>query len=375
MRVICVLQLFLANMRKHSFFFIFLLSFLSFWSCGRDSKKVAMMLQSAENAMEQFPDSALLFLDSIGNPYELNEKQHAECSDKNQNARLYLNLSKLYHHENKKDSALYYAGLALNLSENDNSLKVSIYSLLSKIEASAGNYQKSLEYHQLFAEYLDSIFDEKENVNILEIQKKYDFELLQNANKKLTIERLWILIISISVIFILSFVFYRNIVQNREALSTARQQFYLLKEMVNDEDKKNGSASDPAHAEINKQLRAILFKQLDIFKKISLLENYLKNEEKEKGEKILEKVNETMYDSKGTFDWKFFYHPINALYNNYLIRLVDLYPELDEEEILVCCLSKTGFSNTEIALLTGSTPNVVQKKNPANCLPVIAIYF
>jgi len=40
--------------------------------------------------------------------------------EENSKAKLYINLAKVYHQENKKDSALYYSNLALSLAENDN---------------------------------------------------------------------------------------------------------------------------------------------------------------------------------------------------------------------------------------------------------------
>jgi hypothetical protein len=281
-------------------------------------------------------------------------------------AKIYMNLAEVSLQENKKDSASYYTDLALGLSEDNNSLKSNIYKLLSEIEESSGNYQKSLDYHKQYSKYLASDFEEIENSNISDVQKKYDFELLQNANEKLVIQRLWIFIISILIITVISFFYYRNRTQNKEAMLTAKQQIYLLKEMVEKREKDNhDSITMPKNNDDsdNKKLRDTLFKQLDIFKKISLLEAYLRDEEKEKGKEILKKVNDIIYDSNDQFDWELFYQPVNTLYDNFLLRLKNLYPALDEDEILICCLSKIGLNNTEIALLTKkSNQNIIQKK-------------
>jgi len=284
------------------------------------------------------------------------------CSDNNQKAKLYLNLAKIYYQENKKDSALYYSDLALSLSGDEKSLNASIYKLISKTEESIGNYQKSLYYHQFYTKCLISILDEKENDNILEVQKKYDFELLQNANRKLIIERLWLSILSIIAFVIFSFSFYRNRILNREALLIAGKQIYQLKELSAKNNEIGNSISDTAVSENNNKLRNILLKQLDVFKKISLLEHFLKEDEKENGRKILKKVNEIMYNSENSFDWEIFYQPVNALHENFLIRLTNSYPELDKEDIIICCLSKIGFNNTEIALLVNSNQNIIQKR-------------
>jgi len=283
-------------------------------------------------------------------------------TNENQQAKLYLNLAKIYIGENKKDSAIYYSNLSIVLSGNDFSLKTSIYQSLSIIEESMGNYQKSLDYHQQYTKYLAFYFEEKENNHIWEVQKKYDFELLQSANRKLVIERMWISILSIFIIFSISFLFYRNRFINREALLTAKQQIYQMKALADEKKEATNSYLDKKNIENNTDLRILLLKQLDIFMKIALLEPLLKIEEKEKGKKILEKVNKIMYNSTDSFNWEIFYQPVNALHNNLLKRLSNLYPELDKEDIRICCLSKIGFNNTEIALLVKSNQNIIQKK-------------
>ncbi len=279
--------------------------------------------------------------------------------------KVYINLARISIQEEKRDSSLYYSNLALDLSGNNNSLRTSVYRLMSKIEESSGNYQKSLDYHKQYSKSLSFVLEEKENNNILDIQKKYDFELLQSANKKLVIQRLWILIMLILVIAISIFIIYRNRIQNKEALLAAKQQIYQLKEMVNKKGDEDYNSTGNENNDINDKLRNILFKQLDTFKKISLLERYLGDEEIRKGKKILEKVNEIIHNSKDTFDWEIFYSSVNALYDNFLIRLTDLFPALDKEDILICCLSKIGLDNTEIALLTKSNQNIIQKKKSA----------
>jgi len=66
-------------MKKNALGFYFLsLSLFALFSCNTDSKKADQMLQAAENVVEQLPDSALRLLDSIPDPYELNERQQAK---------------------------------------------------------------------------------------------------------------------------------------------------------------------------------------------------------------------------------------------------------------------------------------------------------
>lgn len=276
------------------------------------------------------------------------------CEDDKQKARIYLNLAKLYHAENLNDSAFFYSNLSLKMSNEDISLQASNYKLLSKIEEESGNYQQGLIYHELYTRNLALVLKQKEDLDILNVQRKYNFELISNANNKLLIERQWIIIAFLLFTFIMFFLFYRNRVQNKKALWKATQQTYQLKNMIQKKDENNINK--------NNKLRKILFQQLDTLKKITLLESYLREEEKEKGREMLKKVNNIIYGHDNYFDWNVFYQPVNALYDDYLNKLQKMYPGLKDAEILICCLSKAGLDNTEISLLVKSTPNAIQKK-------------
>ena len=286
--------------------------------------------------------------------------------DSIQQAKIDLNLARVYANT-RPDSAIFYISNSLKLAQknDDKALLANVYFYFAQLEEKSGNYNTSLEHYKKYANCVFSVYDEKQKVNVLEVQKKYDFELLKNANEKLTIERLWIYIISILVIGAISFIFYRNRARSKEALLIAEQQIYQLKEMVNKKSETANVSSDNSNEEINNKLRNILFQQLDIFKDISIMEAQLQKEEKKNGEKILEKVNTILYNSTKSFDWKIFYKSVNVSYNNYLIQLKKKFPRLNDEDILICCLLKSGFYNKEIALLTGSNQNKIQKKKTA----------
>lgn len=274
---------------------------------------------------------------------------------------IYLSLSNVFQTEHQTDSALYYTDLALNLTK-DYGLKAVIYDAISELEELRGNYQKSLEYFRIYADYADSIYNQKQDHNIIEVQKKYNFEMMQNANRKLTIEKLWItiaLIVSALVIIIILFSVYKKRTKNKEDLYLAKQQIYQLKEVLTRKDKQ-----EDENNEINKKLRSALIEQLDITTKVSLLEGFLNDgdDTKVSGKAVLQKVNKIIYKSTEKFNWNAFFQSVNALYDDFLIRLAQAYPALTEDEILICCLLKIGLSNEEIRLLLKSTPNIVQKK-------------
>lgn len=275
--------------------------------------------------------------------------------------QIYCNLATVFFYENETDSALRYADLALRHAGEDFSLKPPIYGLLSDIEKKRGNYQKSLAHLVSYIEAFDFLYNDRIETELLAVQKKYDYELIENSRNQLIIEKQWILIISILLIGALFLFLISLHNRDREALLMARQQIHDLKDLL-ENTKADSLTETGTNQDANSHLRKLVVEQLDIFKNLSLLEAYLKKEERERGKAVLKKVNELIYPSGKDYDWSLFFQSVNALHDNFLVRLKDAYPQLSDDEILVCCLSKIGFNNTEIALLMKSNANIVLKK-------------
>lgn len=315
---------------------------------------VARQYNDSANELRIVQNMGVAYL-KLGNTRKAKESLRMALSlssGESRKAKAYLNLADVFYKEGSKDSALFYLNHSLRLAENNASLLANVYRLFSKIEATAGNYEQAMSYNELYTKHLAKVLEEKEDIGILDIQKKYDFELLENANSRLLIEKQRIFICLFLVVIAALWVVYYNRAKNREAMLIAEQHISQLKEIVN---KRTGSNVK------NNELRKTLIKQLDIVKKISLIESYLKGEEKVKGKEVLKKVNEIIY-GQDDFNWSVFNEMANALHDNYLERLHNLFPDLSETELLICCLSKIGLNNMEISLLIKTTQNAVQKR-------------
>jgi tetratricopeptide (TPR) repeat protein len=315
---------------------------------------VARQYNDSANELRIVQNIGVAYL-KLGNTKQARESLKMALSlsfGESQKAKAYLNLADVYYREGSKDSALIYLNHSLKLADNNASLLANVYRLFSKIEAKAGNYPQAMSYNELYTRYLAKVLEEKEDINILDIQKKYNFELLENANSRLLIEKQRIFICFFLVVIAAFWILYYNRAKNREAMLIAEQHIFQLKEIVN---KRAGSNVK------NNELRKTLIKQLDIVKKISLIESYLKGDEKIKGKEVLKKVNEIIYGQED-YNWSVFNEMANALYDNYQERLRNLFPDLSETELLICCLSKIGLNNMEISLLLKTTQNAVQKR-------------
>jgi tetratricopeptide (TPR) repeat protein/DNA-binding CsgD family transcriptional regulator len=279
---------------------------------------------------------------------ELLQALHA-ASDPHLQTQIGLTLAGLYETINQLDSALHFSAHAFERAQHhgDESVLVHIHKLLSRLEAKNGNHSQALHHHHQHLLHYDQVQDQQEKANWLEVQKSYDLERTRNASNRLLIRRqteiilFCCLFIALAVIF---FLFYLIRQRDKEARYQARESIYQMKEIKSRADS---------------EIHAVLTEQFNLVKKIALLEGYLREDEREKGKEILRKVNNIIYE-KDCFEWNTFYGLINPLHKGYFDRLKEVAPLLSEMEYRICCLTKAGLNNTEIAIILKSNVNVVQ---------------
>jgi tetratricopeptide (TPR) repeat protein len=275
-------------------------------------------------------------------------------SDSLYKARLSSNLARLFELQGKNDSAIYYLQKALTYlpQEQNNSLAANIYDTWSAIEENQGNYRNALGKYRLYNKHLAQIISENKNSAILEIEAKYNFQLIENRNKQLLIERQRILLLSsglLLIFMVLILISLRLSASKERKLNEAEQKIYQMKEMSRSFNEKEGSFRD------------VLIRHFDILKKTALLEGYLKAEERKTGKLLLQKFNEVVYGEKN-LNWDILYQTLNKLSNGYFEQLRNRLPQLDVSEFRICCLIFVDFNNTEIAIVLNYSVNTVQAK-------------
>lgn len=147
-------------------------------------------------------------------------------------SKLYLNISKTFYERDMQDSARLYVNKSLSIAQNgDVALLANIYKTLSLIAEKQSNIEVSLSYYKKHAEYLAQIVDK--NTEILELQKKYESELLKNENNRLKIKEQRIFLIFAVTIIILGIILatlYKNSQENmKKALEKEKKIYQLIK--------------------------------------------------------------------------------------------------------------------------------------------------
>lgn len=282
-------------------------------------------------------------------------------ADSLEQARLYYNLAQVFNKGDQNDSARYYLEQSLDKlpGKNDNYLAANIYKIWSVIEEKDENYREALTRHKQYSEYVASILDENKSKAVLELQRKYDLQLLQNHNKQLQIEKQQILLIaSLVVLFIIILFLFvsRRSIRRKKELLEAEQKIYQLREMA------RSSAQSRDKKEIS--FRNTLLEHFDILKKAALLETYIKEDEKKQGAYLIRKFNEIVY-GQTDLDWNLLYRAMNDLHDGSYDRLKEIFPVLNESEFRICCLSYEEFSNTEISIVLKYSINTIQAKKTA----------
>lgn len=269
-------------------------------------------------------------------------------------AKLGANLARLFELQGKKDSAISQLQKALNYlpQKQSNSLATNIYKTWSVIEEKDSNYQDALDKYKLYNKHLAQIINDNKTSAILEIEGKYKFQLIENKNKQLLIERQKILLLALlSLLFfvvIILFIIYRS-VQKERKLKEAEQKVLEMQKMIQRYSEKENS------------YRNVLIQHFDILKKAALLEKYLREDERKKGKRLLLKFNEVVYGQKN-MDWNLLFQTLNNASNGFFKELKDRFPQLNDSEFRICCLIYAAFNNTEIALILNYRINTVEVK-------------
>jgi tetratricopeptide (TPR) repeat protein len=282
-------------------------------------------------------------------------KQALEYStDSVYRAKLAANFADIYQQQGKNDSAIVYLQKALNLlpREQNNFVAANIFKRWSAVEENKKNYAEALEKHKLYSKHVAKIIKDNENAAILEMEKKYNFQLIENQNKQLLIDKQRILLLSLGLLLFLALLFLlmlrRTILKERK-LKEAERKIYQMKEMARNFNEKENS------------YRNVLIQHFEILKKAALLEGYMKENEKGNSTYLLQKFNEVVYGEK-SLNWDVLYQTLNKLGEGIFDRIKTNYPQLNESEFRICCLAYVDFDNAEIALLLNYRINTVEVK-------------
>jgi len=289
---------------------------------------------------------------SYGQAKGLFNEALALIEDSVEQARILLNIAQVYALEDKADSVNYYLDKALSLQISNPELMVSFYHLKYKIAEKNKRFREAVEDYDEYFHYTMKVFDSEKNNKILELQEKYDFEKLKQSKIDLILQqekKETMLLGALLIVVILIFVFYWKLLQNKNLLMETENKILNLQKLAIEHSKEKQSYQDN------------LFQYYNILKSTALFESEISEDERKNGQKLIKKFKKIVY-GQDDLDWDGLYLIMNSLQNGFYDEIKEKYPQWNETEFRVFCLTyENQFNDNEIAFILSKTVYTIRK--------------
>ena len=266
-----------------------------------------------------------------------------------------LNIADVFLVAQEKDSAALHYELVNTLLPKTNvkaQTRVSAYESLSKFAEIQNEDSMALYYWKLYIKWLNRVRDEREQTNVYGIQRKYDYESLQNTMNQQIARKQRIIAISIVLLLcVVTWFMYRSSQRNKREAEANANLFHFMEQ--NKALVESNIAHEKKVLDTTQQLSDLLYARLKAMQK---LDYCLKTPKDKIALKDLEK------EVFGTGDhWDAIREVLVALYPGLLETLKLKYPEMDEMELRVCMLSRLKLSRLAESTLLGISVSVLDK--------------
>ena len=245
-------------------------------------------------------------------------------------------------------------------------------------EEKMNNLPKALEYSKRYAELLDTIYQERLESKVANLQHKYDYSLIQSENKLLKIkrQRLYISLTAIcmAVLTLAVIFFYKRREEKRKLAEQMRSKDDLMKEMrlqLQEETidlhaaqekiieketalDKELSQREKMRSEYSSKeaaMRKEILRHSEIIRKMEQL-NKMSQQDKIQSRSVV--LSDEEQDNLAEV--------INICYNNFTDRLWKKFPTLTKADISLCCLIKIGISNSNMLYLLDTSKVALKKR-------------
>ena len=291
-------------------------------------------------------DDALCYLRQIAKGSDLSDKEKA---------LFYLNIGKTFAAYEKTDScAFYYQCLDELLSSSclSNEIKVSAFDALMKYSESQGNDVACLTYLKQHERALYDVMSQRQEQSVYRIQKRYDYETLQNAmNQKLARNHLVIAIVIGLLLLVLVLYLFRSAQASRREARANANLFHFMQQ--NKALVESNMAQEQKTVDMEQRLSDLLYARLYAMQQL----DYCLKTPKDKG--ALKDLEHELF-GKGDH-WDAVKQILMELYPGLWESLRLKYPEMDELELRVSMLSRLKLSRQGEAALLGISTSVLDK--------------
>ena len=268
------------------------------------------------------------------------------------NTSIYLNIGNICRLTDNFDLAIHHLNKALNTSNMYT--KKSTYECLAYLHEEDQNYKKAIEYYKLFTACNDSILKIENRKNLAEVEQKYQNEKLKSSLQKAVFGGITLLFIIVFIILINMWKHKKEILKYYEEIENIRTLIKENEEKISqykDKIKRTSLDKEQLKLELNSEIQNLIRENQEL-KKI---------EEREGAyPEILIRIEKTR--SLDNSEWEDLFIIINAMHNQFTKRIKANYPQITNNELIIYCLLKLGYSRKEISDILDISEDAVQKK-------------
>ncbi len=281
--------------------------------------------------------------------------------DKEDQARSYLNLAKLFAQTEQLDSAAFYAGKLKNSveSSDDNYLKASAYKFLADWEKARGRDNEAFAYQNKRIHSLNRIMDDRKDQSVYEIEQKYNYGQMQNFyNQRFIRFQQWLMgLMGVLLVVVVSLLFlFWRMLKERAAKLRMQENVNTLRATTID----LLSVEEESRLK-EKVLKETLQWKLDVLKNTMHLRYMMSEREQKTYQPLFDSLDKILFDQNTKTPGMDIRQTVEHLNPSLRLFIRQQYPTLSETEYNVCLLSYASLSVQEVAFVLNQSEHTVYK--------------
>ncbi|HOI80474.1 MAG TPA: transcriptional regulator [Petrimonas sp.] len=281
--------------------------------------------------------------------------------DKEDQARYYLNLAKLFAQTEQMDSAAFYAGKLKNSveSSDDNYLKASAYKFLADWEKARGRDNEAFAYQNKRIHSLNRIMDDRKDQSVYEIEQKYNYGQKQNFyNQRFIRFQQWLMgLMGVLLVVVVSLLFlFWRMLKERAAKLRMQENVNTLRATTID----LLSVEEESRLK-EKVLKETLQWKLDVLKNTMHLRYMMSEREQKTYQPLFDSLDKILFDQNTKTPGMDIRQTVEHLNPSLRLFIRQQYPTLSETEYNVCLLSYASLSVQEVAFVLNQSEHTVYK--------------
>ena len=270
-----------------------------------------------------------------------------------------MTMGVLYYYTKNYAEAKPYLTTALRSERSG--VKMAVYQTLYAIAYNEGDYEKALEYQDLFTQNMMQNDQEHASDNLQRLKAEYELKAQKSEMESLLRNRslkLWLIIAAaVIALLVITLIVRKKVSDHKLAVEQFRNQVERdqnrIHELVSDMENLIRTNDD-----LRRDRQTLSQKDLLMTSKI-MGRNKVYTTAQSLGEQVTaDAMNFQLTDD----DWADFISLTDLVYDGFSQRLLELYPKLGKWDVRICCLSKNGFSNQVISILLDTQTDSYYKR-------------